>query len=91
MTSEEIVDILCSLFIIIGFFIFCGIIIKQYWIDNKYAIPGTQHVGENIIMQYSNEDRKKAVQEIIHIKEDKEKEDTDGDDICRFLKDTNEQ
>ena len=62
-------------------FLFCFIVIKRYWFDKKPISFGSQFVGENIYRQFQNEDKKKAVEQIIYQRDDEEKEDEDGEEV----------
>ena len=67
---------------LILFLVFTGFFIKRYFIDKRNITIGSQVVGENIFMQYQNEEKKRAIEQVIYQKE-AEDEDDEGDDISR--------
>ena len=63
--------------------IFCVAVIKRYWIDKKPISFGSQFVGENIYLQYQNEEKKRAFEEVVYQRDEQEEEDDEGEDKDR--------
>ena len=55
--------------LIVSILLFCGVVIKRYMIDKKYPSYGAQVVGEEMLQNYSNREKKKAFQEIVYQKD----------------------
>ena len=89
MNSENLFSFLAIVVIFLGLFVFCGIIIKRYWIDKRFAAPGSQAVGESNLMNYADRERRQAIEEMVYHKEDAEERDEEGDDLARFVKTKN--
>ncbi len=81
----NIVMILTVFLFLFLFLTFTGIFIKRFFIDKRTITLGSQTVGENIYMQYQNEAKRKALEQVIYHKEE-EQEENEGDDISRHLK-----
>ena len=59
--------------------IFMFVVIKRYWIDKKPISFGSQFVGENIYRQYQNEEKKRAIEHVIYLRDEEEQDDEDGE------------
>ncbi|MCP4727567.1 MAG: hypothetical protein GY863_21185 [bacterium] len=73
------------LLVLLAFFLFCIWVVKRRWIDKKEVSASSQFVGENIIMNFSDAEKKKAMQEIVYQRDEKEEKDDSGDDLSRFF------
>ena len=84
---DTIIDIIQKAFAILlslGFLILVICVIKRRFIDKKQVSMGTQFVGENLLMQYQAEDKKKASEHVIYMRDEEEAEDEDGEDMSRL-------
>ena len=68
-----------------AFLWFSAFFIKKFFIEKRSVSLGSQVVGENIFMQYQNEEKKNAIEQVIYQNEE-ENQDDEGDDLGRFLK-----
>ena len=82
--SLEIIKLLIVPFFFLIIFGFCVYIIKRRWIDKKPFSAGVQFSGEYVYTQFQNKDKKRAIEHVHYMHEDKEKEDDEGDDLSRF-------
>ena len=78
--------VIFSFFFLGAFLWFSAFFIKKFFIERRSISFGSQVVGENIFMQYQNEEKKKAIEQVIYQNEE-EGQDDEGDDISRFLND----
>lgn len=76
-----------TILFLVAFLWFSAFFIKKFFIEKRSATLGSQVVGENIFMQYQNEEKKKAIEQVIYQNEE-EDEDDEGDDISRFWDNT---
>jgi hypothetical protein len=60
--------------------IFMIVVIKRYWINKKPVSFGSQFVGENIYQQYQNEEKKRAIEHVIYLRDEAEQEENEGED-----------
>ncbi|MFZ5519361.1 MAG: hypothetical protein ACOY90_22200 [Candidatus Zhuqueibacterota bacterium] len=80
MTSSDLISVGVVVLILGALAVFCGFVIKRYWIDKKPITSGNQFVAEYIYMTFQNKDRKHAMQEVLYQKEDKEEQSDQGED-----------
>lgn len=86
MAIPDIISLVVAGLVFLLIFGFCAFVIKRYWIDKKQITSGSQFVGQNVYMQFQNEDKKQAMEEVLYQKEDEREEDDEGDDVSRFDK-----
>ncbi|UCE07314.1 MAG: hypothetical protein JSW07_04585 [bacterium] len=79
MSNENLISFILVVALLALFFTFCAIVIKRYWIDKKSVTSGSQFVGEEILKQWQNRDKKRAMEHVIYQKEDEEEEDEEGE------------
>ncbi|MFQ5605314.1 MAG: hypothetical protein ACE5HS_18770 [bacterium] len=84
MPSTLNVDLMVLVGVILLIFFFCGWIIKRDWIDKKQITSGAQFTGENVLLQYQNEDKKHALEHVIYMRDQEEVNDEEGEDISRL-------
>ena len=80
MFSDDISSIIFMGLILLILLIFCLVVIKRFWIDKKPISFGSQFVGENIYQQYLNEDKKRAIEEIVYQRDEEQEEDDQGEE-----------
>lgn len=61
-------------------FVFCGWVVKRYWIDKKWMSEGSRFVSRNVYAQFQNEDRKDAIEHVIYMTEQERQDDKQGED-----------
>lgn len=81
MAVDDIISLILVASILIALITFCAVVIKRYWIDKKSVTTGSQFVGEYLMMQYQNKDKKKAMQDVLYQKEEEEEQDDEKDDV----------
>jgi hypothetical protein len=86
MAISDIISLVVAGLVLLLIFGFCAFVIKRYWIDKKQITSGSQFVGQNVYMQFQNEDKKQAMEEVLYQKEDEREEDEEGDDVSKFDK-----
>lgn len=84
MSSQNTISLLLILFIFQIIFVGVFIVIKKRWINKKPTIYSAQFTGQNVYLQFQNLQKKKSIEHVLNLKEEK-KQDDDGDDIKRFL------
>jgi len=80
MSASDLISAGFVVVILLGLVVFCGFVIKRYWIDKKPITSGNQFVAEYIYMAFQNKDKKQAMQEVLYQKEDKEEQSEQGED-----------
>ena len=63
--------VIVPIILMILFLKFCIVIIKRQWIDKKSTSSGYQSLGQNILMQFQNNDKKTAIEHVIYMEEEK--------------------
>jgi len=86
MTISDAISLVVIGLVILLIFGFCALVIKRYWIDKNQITSGSQFVGQNIYMQFQNENKKQAMEQVLYQKEDEREENDEGDDVSRFDK-----
>ncbi len=72
---------LVLLLLLLLIFLFCLVMIKRFWIEKKPISFGSQFVGENIYRQFLMADKKRAIEQVIYQREEKEQEAEDGEEV----------
>ncbi len=80
---SDIISLVVAGLVVLLILGFCAFVIKRYWIDKRQITSGSQFVGQNIYMQFQNENKKQAMEEVLYQKEDEREEDDEGDDMNR--------
>ena len=80
MSFDDVSSLILMGTIFLLLFIFCIVVIKRYWIDKKPISFGSQFVGENIYQQYQNEEKKRAVEHVIYLRDEEKEDDDEGQD-----------
>jgi len=83
MSFDDLAGLVLAGTLLLLILIFCIVVIKRYWIDKKAISFGSQFVGENIMRQFQNEQKKRAIEHVIYQREDEEKSDEAGEDKSR--------
>ncbi|HEX9916556.1 MAG TPA: hypothetical protein VGB16_02365 [candidate division Zixibacteria bacterium] len=83
MAISDIISLVAAGLFLLLIFGFCAFVIKRYWIDKKQITSGSQFVSQNVYMQFQNEDKKQAMEQVLYQKEDEREEDDEGDDVSR--------
>jgi len=79
MSVDDIVSLSLMGTILLLLLIFMIVVIKRYWINKKPISFGSQFVGENIYQQYQNEEKKRAIEHVIYLRDEEEQEDDEGE------------
>ena len=79
MSFDDVISLVLMGIILLMLFIFILVIVKRYWIDKKPISFGSQFVGENIYQQYQNEEKKRAIEHVIYLRDEEEQEDDEGE------------
>ena len=58
--------------------------LKRRFVDKKQFKMGTQFTGENLLMQFQQEDKKKAIEHVVYMRDEEEVEDEEGEDKSRL-------
>ncbi len=74
-------ELLLVMFLLSLIFVYVGWVVKRFWIDKKSVSLEVQFVADKLISDWMNEDKRRAVELVRHIKEEKEEEDDEGEGI----------
>ena len=84
---KEIIDI-AQVVLVIAFFVGGAVYmvyrLKKRFVDKKQFRMGTQFTGENLMMQFQQEEKKKAIEHVIYMRDEEEAEDEEGEDKSRL-------
>ncbi|MFC1726275.1 hypothetical protein ACFL4T_11660 [candidate division KSB1 bacterium] len=84
---KEIIDILEVIFVIAlfaGSMLYMLYKLKRRFVDKKQFKMGTQFTSENLLMQFQNEEKKKAIEHVVYMRDEEEAENEDGEDKSRL-------
>ena len=80
MSFDDAASLILMGVILLFLLIFMIVVIKRYWINKKPSSFGSQFVGENIYQQYQNEEKKRAIEHVIYLRDEEEQEDGEAED-----------
>ena len=72
-------ELLLVAFLLLLIFAYVGWVIKRFWIDKKSVSIGTRFMADKMLSDWMNEDKRRAVELVRHIKEEKQEEDEKGE------------
>jgi hypothetical protein len=72
MSFDDAASLILMGLILLLLSIFIFVVIKRYWINKKPISFGSQFVGENIYQQYQNEEKKRALEHVIYLRDEAE-------------------
>jgi lipopolysaccharide biosynthesis regulator YciM len=72
-------EFLLVVFLLLLIFAYVGWVVKRFWIDKKSVSLNTQFMADKMLSDWMNEDKRRAVELVRHIKEEKQEEDEKGE------------
>ena len=72
-------ELLLVTFLLLLIFVHVGWVIKRFWIDKKSVSLNTQFMADKMLSYWMTEDKRRAVELVRHIKEEKQEEDEKGE------------
>ena len=72
-------ELLLVTFILLLIFAYVGWIVKRFWIDKISVSLGTQFTVDKMLSDWMTEDKRRSVELVRHIKEEKMEEEDKGD------------
>lgn len=65
--------------LLLAIFIFCGIVIKRFWIDKRWFNDTSSFIGRHVYTQFQNQDSKESLEHVMFMTEDERNEDEKGE------------
>lgn len=72
-------ELLLVVFLLLLIFVYVDWVIKRFWIDKKSVLLGTRFMPDKMLSDWMTEDKRRAVELVRHIKEEKQEEDEKGE------------
>ena len=72
-------ELIIVAFLLLLIFVYVGWVIKRFWIDKKSVSLNTQFMADKMLSDWMTKDKRRAVELVRHIKEEKQEEDEKGE------------
>ena len=72
-------ELLLVAFLLFLIFAYVAWVIKRFWIDKKSVSLNIQFMADKMLSDWMTEDKRRAVELVRHIKEEKQEEDEKGE------------